>query len=359
MKVIFVQTYPLYHDGADLAAWFKVENRDKWMPMICQELGYEAELWGVGKLTETFIISLQGNKKLTIRVFKADYFTGKSKKHYSSALVEYASIAKATIYMLKGLDGGIGQKLMKAYLLPNNVPFAFVIGGKYLDQNVFKAEAVLYETEEQRLGLERYIAKRNRWPFLKKRNPLLFRLPKSMDTEVFQPATNQQKTYDIVAMGRLIPYYKNYDALFRLADTFRIGFIGGGPTLEEMRKNHPKIDWLGAIPHSKIPKVLTKGKLFFHTSLRDYFPRVIPEAAACGLPVLAFQEVIKADVLPDKIGLRLSKTGFEDEIKGFLQNHELIAEKAINARNYAVEQWGIDSSMAVMKSLFKKLEIPQ
>jgi glycosyltransferase involved in cell wall biosynthesis len=357
VKIIFVQTYPLYHDGADLDNWLRLENRDKWMPMICNDLGYEAELWGVGKISETFEIPIQVTKKLKVRVFKADSFSGKSKKHFSSEMVRFAKKHQAAFYFLKGLDGGAGQKLLNDYLVPSKKAFAFVIGGKYLDSNVLKADAILYETEEQHQGLKIHIQKRNRWPFLKKRNPLLLRLPKSMDTEQFRPFPEQNKVYDIVAMGRLIPYYKNYDALFELAKIFNIGFIGGGPMLDKMKQEYPNIDWLGPKTHAEVPQILNQGKVFFHTSLRDYFPRVISEAAACGLPVVAFEEAIKEDVLPDEIGIRLGKSTYQAEITALLNNASLIKQKATNARAFALNNWGISSSKTVMLELFNYFSI--
>lgn len=51
MKVIFLQTYPVYHDGLSTEQWLKLENRDKWMPALASTLGFESELWAVDLVT--------------------------------------------------------------------------------------------------------------------------------------------------------------------------------------------------------------------------------------------------------------------------------------------------------------------
>lgn len=379
MNIVYIQTYPTYHDGISSRTWLSIENRDKWMPGITAGQGHDVELWGIGDTESVqelpvFAYNWEGGTQVTIRLFEADSYRGASKKHTSTQLLAHARKQKTDLYVLKGLDGGLGLQLIREHLLPNNIPFVFVVGGEFYSKYSRHARAVLYETDRQlewlmrlrdgdgflgtirhMLGLARKAgadpAEANFPPRIG--TTAYIRLAKSVDTDKFRPHPEIEKTYDIMAMGRLIPYYKDYSALKMLASAYRIGFIGGGPLLEEFRRDMPGIDWLGAVPHDQVPEFLARGRTFFHTSLRDHFPRVIPEAAACGLPVFAFGEAIRPDVLPDGIGVRLSGREFATEIGDLLGNPAQIAEKAGQARAYALNNWGKHSSETAIRTMLE------
>lgn len=317
-------------------------------------MGPAVELWGADHSTSTHRSVLDGLGNYTIRLFEAVPWSRQTKKHYSDALIDYAHQYDADLHVLKGTDGGVGIHLIEKYLLPARKPFVFVIGGKYYTRHVPNANLVFYETEEQR---RRLVNPGWRWWRRPVLDEQLLRLPKSIDTSVFRPMPDVPKEWDIVSAGRLMGRYKNYDALGALADAFDVAVIGGGPAADTLRATYPAIDWVGRVPHHEVPLWLNRGRVFMHAGLRDYFPRVIAEAAACGLPCFAFADAIADDVLPSGCGRRLPRSNYAGLIREVLQDEALMETMGRNARRYAVETLGKYSSRVPLEQMLRYLDV--
>ncbi|NGP76785.1 glycosyltransferase family 1 protein [Balneolaceae bacterium YR4-1] len=355
MRSVFIQTYPIYHDLLDTEQWLGRINRDRWMPGILADMGSEVELWGgdyEGSVHKSDIDE-EGMGSYKIRLFETVSDQSQTKKHYSDALVEYAKSYDADLHLLKGVDGGVGIRLLNQYLLPEDKPFVFIIGGKFYTGNVPKADLVFYETEEQKEKLNN-----PGWRFWRRavEEERLLRLPKSVDTDLFSPAPDLNKKWDIVCVGRLINRYKTYDELEELSEHFKVCMVGGGPAKEEFEKKFPKIDFVGQVPNDEVPNYLNQAHAFIHPGENDYFPRVISEAAACGCILLAFADSIATDVLPTDCGLRLDRDSYVQEIKELFDDKVLMKQMGNNARNYAVECLHKFSTKKPMEKMLQKLD---
>ncbi len=348
MRVIFVQTYPLYHDGWSLEQWIRLYNRDRWMPGLAASLGREAELWVVGEERKDLVSRIPDLCDYPIRVFPADRTGGATKRHTSRALIRFAAQDPADLFVLKGVDGGVGEALIDAVLEPDRRPYAMVIGGKYYTRNVARAAAVLYETERQKRLLMHPAYRIWRRPVPPER---LIRLPKSIDTDVFRPMADAPVEWDVISVARLISKHKYFDAAGKLSERVRVAVVGGGPLKEALRRRYPRVAWLGKTPHHLLPALLNKARVFLHSGLSDYYPRVIPEAMACGLPCVAFKEAIDADVLPAECGLRVSRKDFIRPVLDLLGDENRRISLGEAARRRAVSEYGRDSSRPALEKL--------
>jgi glycosyltransferase involved in cell wall biosynthesis len=266
-----------------------------------------------------------------VRLFEPTSGGSRTKFHRSNSLVEHARAFGPTCCVIKGVDGGAGVHLVDAYLKPKSVPFAMIVGGKFYTSRVADAAQVLVETGFQR---DRLI--RPRRPWRRRIEPKRIAvLPKTIDTDRFRPMPGVAKRWDLLAIGRLIPRYKNYRALGAFPPNVRIAVAGGGPELEKLKARFPGITWLGPVPHSEIPELMNGSRLFFHTGLRDYYPRVLAEAAACGVPSVAFGSAIDEDVLPPERGLRVGARDMVSSVKALLADSDRRAEMSRSAREYA------------------------
>lgn len=352
MRVAFTQTYPIYHDLLSTEAWLARRNRDLWMPGLLADMGAEVELWGANHRSSTHRLSLEGCGPYTVRLFESVSWSRKTKTHYSNALVRHAHRFDADLHILKGTDGGVGTHLIRQYLQPAHKPFVFVIGGKYYTRHVPEAAFVFYETEEQRRHL-----RRPGWRFWRRAVPdeKLLRLPKSVDVTVFRPMPEVDKQWDIISVGRVINRYKSYAPLGTLSDAFDVAVVGGGPALGTMKRKYPRIDWLGPVPNREIPMLLNKARTFMHAGTNDYFPRVIAEAAACGLPCLAFARAIAPDVIPPGCGLRLPNTKYVTPIRALLDDTQRLHRMGRNARRYAARHLHKYSARRPLKTMLQRL----
>lgn len=355
MKIAFVQTYPIYHDhDRSTQNWLNLENRDKWMPTILQNEGFEVELWGVADQTSGHSYYHPQLGTVPIKLFESSRKHKKTKHDSSDELIDYAQTFDADLFVLKGVDGGAGIKLLDDYILQEKKPFIFVIGGKFYNKYVPKASGIFYETSFQKEKLMY-----SGWKLTHRSidEDKLVHLPKSINTDLFKPRPDVEKVYDVISAGRLIPHYKNYDALGKLSEHLNVALIGDGPIKDELASKYPKLDLIGHVSHGAMPEYLNRAKLFFHTGQRDYFPRVIPEAMAAGLPAIGFEEIISQEVIPENCGLRVPENNFITPIKNLLDDTDRLAYYAENAREYIVDQFGIYSSLNPMKEMLQRLNV--
>ena len=353
MKIIYVQSYPVYHDLLSVDEWIALENRDKWMPAITAELGHEVEIWATSTHHQMALYTWKEGVEITIRLFKADHSPSKSKYHFSSDMLAYARQHPADYYVIKGLDGGTGVRLVELVLKPQRRLFAYVVGGKCTSPHLHLAHAVFYESDVQvKLLTAPYWTATGR----KKTKAHLIKLPKSVDTDHFKPLPEVDKSHDLISAGRLIPYYKNFDDLFTLAPEFTVAFIGGGPLLTQNQTKWPSVHWWGPVSNAQVVNHLNTAKAFFYPSKRDYFPRALVEASAVGLPVLCFDHSIGPDVVPDSIGLRLNGSTFRESIRALFREPSRLTEMGVKSREHALAHYGKESTKEAIRALLELLK---
>lgn len=357
MRIAFVQTYPIYHDHWTTDQWLVLENRDRWMPGIAASLGHTVELWGVDRSASVHTSRLEGFGDYTIRLFPASGGGKRSKFQYSDELVAHASTFKPDICLLKGVDGGAGVRLLTKYLIPTGTPWVFVIGGKYYTRHVPSAALVFYETEAQRSLLADPGSRFWRSPI---GDDQLVLLPKSIDTDRFKPAPEIKKEWDVISVTRLESYYKKYDyeALGELSERLRVAVVGGGPAESELRTRYPKITWLGKVPNRELAPILNRGRLFFHAGLREFYPRVLAEAAACGLPRAAFASVISPEVIPAGTGMLLDERAFVEPVVDLIADEKRLREMGLQGRRYVLDTLSKYSSREPLLKMLERVGEP-
>lgn len=357
MKIAVVLTYPIYHDGWKTADWLRLENRDRWLPGVLIEMGHEAELWAGDHARGCYTSQMSGFTDYPIRLFETDARGHRTKFHASTALTAHAAAHPADLYLLKGVDGGIGETLLRRHVLPEQRPFAYIVGGKYRGKHARRAVATLYESE--------YQAEKLRHPALpwQPAIPLdrLIPLAKSVDLEVFRPLP-EEKRYDVLAVSRLDRRNKSFHELGALSAHVRVAVVGGGPDEAALRAAYPRITWLGRQPNADVPRWMNRTHLVLHNGVRerrptrDFYPRVLAESLACGVPPVAFADLIQPDVLPDGVGLRVARGDVVHTVTDLLADPARLAEMQHAARAYAEAHLGKRSSRPAMEALLQRVE---
>lgn len=352
MRLSFVQSYPVYHDGHTLEEWLALRSRDRVLPALAARLGHEVELLAVGPQRFSCASTGPDLDGYRVEIFPADRGGARTRGHRSRALLEHARRRNAELHVIKGIDGGAGIALMRDYLLPQRKPFAVVIGGKYYNRWVARADLVLYETEEQRDLLQRPGMR-----FWRRSlgGESLVRLPKSVDTGLFRPAASAaEKCWDVILVGRLLRW-KNFEAVAPLARAFRVAVIGGGPEERRLRALLPGVAWLGRQPHHEVAELLRRAWLLFHPGRRDYYPRVAAEAFACGLPVVAIEGGISPDAIPPGAGLVVKAGEAVARLRALLEDRPRLEAMSRAAREHAVANLDLDSGLDAIRQMIEQV----
>ena len=184
-------------------------------------------------------------------------------------------------------------------------------------------------------------------------------IPSHVDCELFQPLDGE-KRYDLIYVGWLYRV-KNLEAMLeaveRTGATIAIaGDSSPGPdgkALEPEVKARlqarfgdldGRIHWLGSMSNEELPAYINQARALILVSHSEGFGRVIPEALACGIPVIG-----------SKVGgiqstLRHGETGWLCDtdansiaaaIKTLLSQPQLIDQMGANARKFALENFSL------------------
>ncbi len=350
MRIALILTYPLYYDGVPMDQWIAQPCRERRLAGLVAAEGHRVEFWAVGK-EETHFACNDCGGKFTIRIFKADHKGRRTKHDASDLLVDHARAFNADLHILKGVDGGAGTLLIRNYLKKRRCSLALILGGGYQSRYYSLARIVFYESEVQK---RRLMAPGWRFWQTKPDTKAFIRLPKWVDNQVFVPQ-NLQKKWDILIIGRLVQRKKNYDALGILSEHFRVAVIGDGDDAPRLRASYPKVQWLGFVPNRELPGYINRAHLLMHTSLREFYPRVVAEALTCGVPCVAFAGPIAEDVIPVECGLLLDPKDYISPLGELLGDKERRRKMGEQAVRHARAHIGKEACLTALKKMFGRV----
>lgn len=123
---------------------------------------------------------------------------------------------------------------------------------------------------------------------------------RGVDTALFRPDKNKD-LYDLprpifLNVGR-VSVEKNIKAFLDLDLPGSKVVVGGGPQLEQLRREYPGVHFTGAKQGEDLARHYAAGDVFVFPSRTDTFGLVLLEALASGLPVAAFPVPGPLDVI--------------------------------------------------------------
>jgi len=115
----------------------------------------------------------------------------------------------------------------------------------------------------------------------------------------------------------------------------------------------------GLIPPSEIPRYVASMDLLVHLSLREGLPRALPQALACGKPVVAFDVDGAREVCVDgETGFLLragDANGLANAVIRLLQDRELANRMAMQGRNLVKERFSEERMVRQLDELYQRL----
>jgi len=115
----------------------------------------------------------------------------------------------------------------------------------------------------------------------------------------------------------------------------------------------------GSHPPSEIPRYVASMDLLVHLSLREGLPRALPQALACGKPVVAFDVDGAREVCVDgETGFLLragDANGLANAVIRLLQDRELANRMAMQGRNLVKERFSEERMVRQLDELYQRL----
>lgn len=125
--------------------------------------------------------------------------------------------------------------------------------------------------------------------------------PGAVDTRMFRP-----RDKDALALPRPISMYmgrvapeKNLEAFLDLSLPGSKVVVGGGPSLDRLRRRYPQVHFLGYRHGQALAETLAAADVFVFPSRTDTLGLVMLEAQACGVPVAALPVPGPQDLIID------------------------------------------------------------
>jgi glycosyltransferase involved in cell wall biosynthesis len=115
----------------------------------------------------------------------------------------------------------------------------------------------------------------------------------------------------------------------------------------------------GLVPPGEIPRYVASMELLVHLSLREGLPRALPQALACGKPVVAFDVDGAREVCVDgETGLLVRAgdvNGLANAVIRLLQDAEMANRMATQGRNLVKERFSEERMVRQLDELYRRL----
>ena len=201
-------------------------------------------------------------------------------------------------------------------------------------------------------------------------------IPNGVNTNKFKPGKSNflrarmgLKTSERIALyvGRLAKE-KSVDFLIRSfaklkQDNVYLAIVGDGPerknleTLVKKLKLEKQILFLGFVDHNLLATVYQSADIFVFSSTTETQGMIIPEAMACGLPVLTVKDKVFAQFIEDGVNgfiVEKRETIFAQKLEDLLQDKDLLTRISKEARLQALK-FSLEEIAKKFENLYKQL----
>ncbi len=180
----------------------------------------------------------------------------------------------------------------------------------------------------------------------------------------FDPGVSDQKENFALYVGRFSPE-KGVDVLFeawKKIDFLPLKIIGTGDQFNAIKQyaedSSLNIEFLGQRPNGEVIDYIRKSLFVILPSrCNENFPRIIVEAFACGVPIVASNRGALAEIIKDKYTGLLFKPedakDLIDKVMKLYQDRELIKVMGQNARKEFLNKYTAEKNYDMLMSIYK------
>lgn len=177
-------------------------------------------------------------------------------------------------------------------------------------------------------------------------------LPNGVDVKFFSPVIRRKNRVPLVlSVGRL-ERQKNFQNLIKSMENLdaELKIVGSGPLKEELlgiaQNKSVNLKITEKVENTKMPKIYNGADIFVLSSLIEGSPKVLLEAMACGLPVVATYVEGTEDVIIDGRNALASKPTAGDlhvKIVLLLKHPNTASKISREARKTIIENFNLDT----------------
>jgi glycosyltransferase involved in cell wall biosynthesis len=199
-------------------------------------------------------------------------------------------------------------------------------------------------------------------------------IPSRCDTALFDPnrfPPRTQKGSQLLYVGNLVPgkglrfLLLALQEVVRCFPSVRLAMVGSGPQQAELEamvhslhlEGH--VEFVGLLPHDKVPSLMHKADVFVFPSLSEATPRVVMEAMAMALPVVATRVGGIPEMIEDGITGRLVQPGVARELAAAImwifRHPEWVQTAGERARHRVVNHYTLERHIEQMMALHQQV----
>lgn len=190
-------------------------------------------------------------------------------------------------------------------------------------------------------------------------------IPNFVDTDVFVPGEfSSRSPNQFLFIGRLESDQKRPELAVKgaaLVPGANLDIIGDGPEFEKLTfitGSMDNVQLLGRLPHSKLSELMSKARGLVIPSRYEGIPKVVIEAMAAGLPVIATRAQGLSEIVDHGVNGLLVEPNAEsiaDAMQSLLNDADLWLDLSQNARKTATSEYSRASVLSREILLLKQL----
>lgn len=252
---------------------------------------------------------------------------------------------------------GTARKIIEKYK-DSNIKFGLEYGGGFNQQTMMQH----YYNERADYVILNHELWKQFFPQEYQSKLVITPFNQSVNSNKFKPKPEIEKVYDVMTLGRYDGGNKGHGILYELLkshDDIKVLLMGDDIPLPDTKNIVVKSS---LYDHDKLVDILNSSKLFAwgtRKAIENPFcihVRVIAEALACGLPIVAYADsFIESNLVIHEVTGLLAKTDeeFVSNIKMLLEDKDVYNELSRNARGVA-EMADVNTFLNFYKELWEK-----
>ena len=169
------------------------------------------------------------------------------------------------------------------------------------------------------------------------------------------------KEFDVVNVGTF-NQNKNQQMLLQMATDHTVALIGHGPMFKSIQRqvslnSNLKVFMPGNLSRLEVMSILSRAKIMVHCAKSEGVPRVVFEAFACGVPVVAIRDAMPGAFEHGVQGLLVNEEELITQATALLNNPAELHRMGVEAKKYAEQTANLENLFLVTHRMYDHIRV--